>query len=79
MAIIYSKSSPISFSPEMIGYYLAAGMAIRGVGVVVGIPIMTRVFHLTDYTIAIIGMMFWLVMFVFTGFASSLWMMFVGK
>ena len=63
----------------MIGYYLAVGYGIRGIGVVIGIPLMSKVLKWSDYTIAIVGMLFWVVMFAFTGFASSLWMMFVSK
>jgi len=75
--ILFALHRPLSFSPSMIGYFLAVSMAYRGIGVVLGMPIFIRVIELNDYVMAIIGCLTTLVMFIVLAFAGKTWMMFV--
>ncbi|XP_078350899.1 lysosomal proton-coupled steroid conjugate and bile acid symporter SLC46A3-like [Oculina patagonica] len=75
---LYSKHSPRNFSPSLIGYFFAEVLFLKGVGVVVGIPLMTKILKWSDITIAIIGAVISIGFYVFLGLASTKWMMFVG-
>lgn len=76
---IYSKHSPRNFSPSLIGYLFAEVLFLKGVGVILGIPLMTKILHWSDLTIAITGAVVSIGFYIFLGLASNKWMMFVGK
>ncbi|XP_031554603.1 solute carrier family 46 member 3-like [Actinia tenebrosa] len=77
-SLLYIINQPLSFSSSYIGYFLSEVYFIRGLGVVVGMPILTKYFKVSDYLIAVFGMMITLVVFIFYGFATRKWMMFLG-
>ena len=79
VTVLYSKHSPRSFSPSLIGYFFAEVLFLKGVGVVVGIPLMTKFLKWSDFAIALIGAVISIGFYVFLGLASTKWMMFVGK
>ena len=76
---IYSKHSPRNFTPSQIGYFFAEVLFLKGVGVVLGIPLMNKVLNWSDLTIAITGAFTSIGLYIFLGLASKKWMMFVGK
>ncbi|KAL9955023.1 hypothetical protein ACROYT_G042623 [Oculina patagonica] len=78
ITVLYSKHSPLNFSPSLIGYFLAEVLFFKGIGVVLGIPLMTKIFKLSDLTIAIIGAVISIGFYLSLGLASTKWMMFVG-
>ncbi|KAK3750027.1 hypothetical protein QZH41_008667 [Actinostola sp. cb2023] len=78
ISLLYVMKEPLHFSSSYIGYFLAEVMFMRGLGVIVGMPLMTQVFKLTDFIIAVIGLAIACVMFVFFGFSTHKWMMFFG-
>lgn len=79
ITVLYSKHSPLNFSPSLIGYFLAEYLFFKGVGIVLGIPLMTKILKWSDFTIAIIGAVISIGFYLFLGLASTKWMMFVGK
>lgn len=79
ITVIYSKHSPRNFSPSLIGYLFAEVLFLKGVGVVLGIPLMIKILHWSDLTIAITGAFTSICLYIFLGLATNKWMMFVGK
>ena len=79
VTLLYSKHSPLNFSPSLIGYFFAEFLFLKGVGVVLGIPLLTKVLKWSDFSIAIIGAFIATGFYLFIGFSSDRWMMFVGK
>ena len=79
ITVIYSKHSPRNFSPSLIGYLFAEVLFLKGVGVVLGIPLMIKILHWSDLTIAITGAFTSILLYIFLGLATNKWMMFVGK
>jgi len=79
ITVLYSKHSPLNFTPRLIGYLLAEIQFLKGVGVVLGIPLMTKILKWSDFSIAIVGAFTAIGFYVFIGLASNRWMMFVGK
>ena len=78
VSVLYSKLSPRNFSPSLIGYFLATTLFFKGIGVVVGLPILTKIFKMSDYSIAIVGMLSSMAASIYLGFATTKWMMFIG-
>ena len=76
---IYSKHSPLNFSPSQIGYFFAEVLFLKGFGVVLGIPLMNKILNWSDLTITITGTCTSIGLNIFLGLASNEWMMFVGK
>jgi len=76
---IYSKHSPRNFSPSQIGYFFAEVLFLKGIGVVLGIPLMNKILNWSDLTIVITGAFTSICLYIFLGLASNKWMMFVGK
>ena len=79
ITVLYSKHSPLNFSPSLIGYFFAEFLFLKGVGVVLGIPLLTKVLKWSDFSIAIFGAFIATGFYLFIGFSSKIWMMFVGK
>ena len=79
ITVLYSKHSPLNFAPRLTGYLLAEIQFLKGVGVVLGIPLMTKLLKWSDFSIAIVGAFTTIGFYVFIGLASNTWMMFVGK
>ena len=79
ITVLYSKHSPLNFSPSLIGYFLAEHLFLKGIGVVLGIPLLTKVLKWSDFSIAIFGAFIATGFYLFIGFSSNRWMMFVGK
>ena len=79
ITVLYSKHSPLNFSPSLIGYFLAEHQFLKGIGVVLGIPLLTKVLKWCDFSIAIFGAFIATGFYLFIGFSSNRWMMFVGK
>ena len=79
ITVLYSKHSPLNFTPTMIGYFSAEFLFFKGVGVVLGIPLMAKIFKWSDFSIAIVGAFIAIGFYLFIGLASSRWMMFVGR
>lgn len=77
VAILYSMEKPRSFSPSMIGYFLAIRDLIKGIGVIVGMPILTKIFNLSDPVIGIIGIVSNMAASVYLGFATNRAMVFL--
>ncbi len=63
----------------MIGYFLAVSLVVKGVGVLLGMPIMTRVFKLSDTTIVCAGIITNITSTVFMAFTTNAWQAFLGK
>ncbi|XP_020603497.1 solute carrier family 46 member 3-like [Orbicella faveolata] len=78
ITVLYSKHSPLNFSPSLIGYFFAEFLFLKGVGVVLGIPLLTKVLKWSDFSIAIFGAFIATGFYPFIGFSSNRWMMFVG-
>ena len=76
---LYSKHSPRNFTPSLIGYFLAEVLFVKGVGVVLVIPLMTKVLKWSDLSISITGAVVTIGFYIFLGLASTKWMMFIGK
>lgn len=79
ITVLYSKHRPLNFTPGLIGYLLAEIQFLKGVGIVLGIPLMTKILKWSDFSIAIVGAFTAIGFYVFIGLASNRWMMFVGK
>ena len=79
LTTIYCKHSPRNFTPSLIGYFFAEVLFVKGVGVVLGIPLMSRFLKLSDLTIAMIGVASSVIFYIVIGSASSKWMVFVGR
>ena len=77
--VLYTKHSPRNFSPSMIGYFFAEVLFLKGLGIVLLIPLFTKILKWSDLSIAIIGAVTTVGFYVFLGFASASWMVFVGK
>ena len=75
---LYSKHSPRNFSPSLIGYFLAEFSFVRGVGIVLVIPLLAKIAKWTDLIIAIFGAVMSIGCFVFLALASTKLLMFVG-
>jgi len=75
---LYSKHSPRNFTPSLIGYFLAEVLFVKGVGVVLVIPLMTKVLKWSDLSISITGAVVTIGFYIFLGLASTKWMMFIG-
>lgn len=73
-----STYSPRNFTPELVGYFFAEVLFIKGIGVILGIPLMSKILKWSDLTIAIVGSVISIGQYIFLGFASNKWMMFVG-
>ena len=79
MAILYSMEKPRSFGPSMIGYFLATRFFILWIGAMIGIPILTKKFNLSDPVIGIIGVLSYMAASVYLGFATNKVMVFLCK
>lgn len=79
ISLLYVMKEPLHFSSSNIGYFLAEVYFMRGFGVVLGMPIMTKILKLSDPVIVVFGMTLSCIMFVFYGFSTHKWMMFAGK
>ncbi|XP_032232894.1 solute carrier family 46 member 3 isoform X2 [Nematostella vectensis] len=77
--ILYCLKEPLHLSSSILGYFLAEVFLIRGLGVVLGMPLMTKLLKLSDYIIALLGITFSCGMFIFFGLAKHKWMMFAGS
>ena len=76
---LYCKRSPRNFSPALIGYFFAEVSFVKGIGVVLVIPLLNKILEWTDLTIAITGAVVGIGFYIFLAFASNKWMMFVGE
>ena len=76
---LYCKRSPRNFSPALIGYFFAEVSFMKGIGVVLVIPLLNKIPEWTDLTIAITGAVVSIGFYIFLAFASNKWMMFVGE
>ena len=52
---------------------------MKGIGIVLGIPLMAKILKWSDFTIAIIGAVISIGFYLFLALASTTWMMFVGE
>ena len=52
---------------------------MKGIGVVLVIPLLNKILKWTDFTIAITGAVVGIGFYTFLAFASDKWMMFVGE
>ena len=52
---------------------------MKGIGVVLVIPLLNKILKWTDFTIAITGAVVGIGFYTFLAFASNKWMMFVGE
>jgi PCFT/HCP family folate transporter-like MFS transporter 1/3 len=77
--ILFVLGRPFCFSSAMIGYLLAVSLVVKGVGVLVGMPIMTRIFKLSDTTIACAGIITNIASTIFMAFTTKTWQPFLGK
>ncbi|KAJ7365289.1 hypothetical protein OS493_005392 [Desmophyllum pertusum] len=55
ITVLYAEHSPRNFSPSLIGYYTAEVSFVTGVGIVLLIPLFTKILKWSDLSIAIIG------------------------
>jgi len=76
---LYCKRRPRNFSPALIGYFFAEVLFMKGIGVVLVIPLLNKIPEWTDLTIAITGAAVSIGFYIFLAFASNKWMMFVGE
>ena len=79
ITVLYSKHSPRNFSPSWIGYYLAEVSFLGGVGIVLVIPLMSKLLKWSDFTIGISGALVSIGFYVFLVFASTKWLMLFGE
>ena len=63
----------------MIGYFLAVSLVVKGVGTILGMPVMTRVFAFSDTTIACAGILTNIASTVFMAFTKNRWQAFLGN
>lgn len=76
--VFYSKYSLLNFSSLFIGYFFVERLFFKGVGVVLGILLMIKVFKWFDFFIVIFGVFIFIGFYFFIGFLLNRWMMFVG-
>ena len=79
MLILFVLHPPFCFTSAMIGYFLAVSLVVKGLGVLVGMPVMTRIFKLSDTTIACAGIMTNIASTIFMAFTTNTWQAFLGK
>ena len=77
--MLYSKHSPRNFTPLLIGYLFAEVCFVKGFGTVLWVPLLSKVLHLSDLTIANVGAVVSAASYTFFGFAVNNWMIFLGK
>lgn len=75
---LYSKHSPRNFSPSLIGYLMAEVSFIRGLGTVLVIPLLAKLFKWSDFVIATAGASVTIGFYIFLALSSKKWMMFVA-
>jgi predicted MFS family arabinose efflux permease len=63
----------------MIGYFLAVSLVVKGVGVLIGMPVMTRILKLSDTTIVCAGIITNIASTVFMAFTTNTWQAFLGE
>jgi predicted MFS family arabinose efflux permease len=63
----------------MIGYFLAVSLVVKGVGVLIGMPVMTRILKLSDTTIVCAGIITNIASTVFMAFTANTWQAFLGE
>lgn len=76
--ILFVLHRPLCFSSKLIGYFLAVSLVVKGTGVLVGIPIMTRLLKLSDATIVCAGIVTNILSTVFMAFSVRPWQAFLG-
>lgn len=75
---LFLLHEPLEWNPALIGAYLVAGELIRGLSLIIILPIMVAC-SLPDPLIALLGVSVACVTNVGMGFVSQTWQMFVGK
>ena len=68
---LYLTNQPFAFHSRTIGYYSAVQSGLRGVGVIVLTQLSYRVFHFTDYTLIIVGILSQILCYVAIGVART--------
>ena len=76
--ILFVLRHPLCFSPAMIGYFLAVSLIVKGVGVLIGMPVMTHILKLSDTTIVCAGIITNITSTVFMAFTTKTWQAFLG-
>ncbi|CAB3983511.1 solute carrier family 46 member 3-like [Paramuricea clavata] len=76
--ILFVLHRPFCFSSSMIGYFLAVFLVVKGVGVLIGMPVMTRILKLSDTTIVCAGIITNIASTVFMAFTTNTWQAFLA-
>ena len=76
VTILYTKHYPLCWGSELIGYYMAAGSALPGLGVFFGFKVLGKIF--SECTLVIIACAMYLVNKIMIGFATTTLMMFLS-
>ena len=63
----------------MIGYFLAVSLGVKSIGVLIGMPILIRIFKLSDTTVVCAGIITNITSTVFLAFTTKTWEAFLGK
>ncbi|XP_028409598.1 proton-coupled folate transporter-like [Dendronephthya gigantea] len=76
--ILFLLRRPFCFSSPMIGYFLAVSLGVRCFGVLFGMPILIRMFKLSDTTIVCAGIITNIASTVFIAFTTKTWQAFLA-
>lgn len=68
---LYLKNKPFNFSYQSIGYYVAAKLGIRSIGVILITQVSFHCLHLSDYKLLVVGLLSQITCYILIGLSRS--------
>jgi len=78
VTVLYTKKSPLNWSPSTYGYLMATNNACLGLATFVLLPSLSRFFRLSDITLVAVGLAFKAVRLAMLSYGQYTWMIFVA-
>lgn len=79
LTYLFLLHAPLNFSTELYGYYRGVGWAVKGICLVVVLPVCERLLAVSDTALIVLGQLSALASVVLLGASQTVWMPFAGR